>query len=118
MDGLVGTEFAKNRLINNKIIELNEHTFDNDALIIKGIKNKEITLKNKRTKKDVLKLNYEDFNYLGIWSKAGAPFICLEPWMNTADRVNTNGVFVQKPDIIIIEPNEEFEVKFNVEFYS
>ena len=113
----VGTEYAKNKLVNNKYILLDGHTFDNDAIIIKGIQNKKVSLKNKRTGKLVLKMDFEGWPYLGIWSKEGAPFICLEPWTSTADRVNSNNVFVQKPDMIVLEPGKEYENKFSVEFF-
>lgn len=118
VDGLVGTEYAKNKLINNRIIELDEHTFENDALIIKGVQNKSISLKNSRTKKTVLTLEYEGWPYLGIWSKPGAPFICLEPWQSTADRVHSSNVFVHKPDMLVLGPKESFEGKFSVEFFN
>ena len=118
VDGLVGTEYSKNLLINDKYLLLDEHTFDNDALIIKGIQNKKISLRNRRTQKVVLNFEYEGWQYLGIWSKAGAPFLCLEPWTSTADRVNSNNVFVQKTDLKILEPGEEFENKFSVEFFN
>ena len=59
VDGLVGIEYAKNKLVRNKIIPIDSHTFDNDALIVKGIKNKTIYLKNKRTNRVVLKLTYD-----------------------------------------------------------
>lgn len=118
VDGLVGTEYAKNKLIDNKYLVLNENTFDNDALIIKGIQNKKISLKNSRTRKTILKMDYEGWPYLGIWSRPGAPFICLEPWMSTADRVNSTNIFVKKPDLIILPPGEEFENKFTVEFFN
>ena len=118
IDGLVGTEYAKNMLENNKIIRLDEHTFDNDAIIIKGIQNKKISLKNRRTKKTILTMDFTDWPYLGIWSKPGAPFICLEPWMSTADRINSSNIFVKKQDLITLLPGEEFENKFSVEFYN
>jgi len=118
VDGLVGTEYAKNKLINNRILPLDEHTFDNDALIIKGIRNKNISLKNTRTRKTVLTFEFEGWPYLGIWSKPEAPFICLEPWQSTADRVHSSNVFVQKPDMLVLEPEGEFEAKFSVEFFN
>ena len=118
IDGLVVTEYAKNILENDKIISLDEHTFDNDAIIVKGIQNKIISLKNKRTKKTILTMDFNGWQYLGIWSKPGAPFICLEPWMSTADRINSSEVFVKKPDMLVLSPREEFENKFSVEFFS
>lgn len=118
IDGLVGTEYAKNILEENRRISLNEHTFDNDAIIVKGIQNKKISLKNSRTRKTVLTMDFNGWPYLGIWSKPGAPFICLEPWMSTADRINSTNVFAKKPDMIILTPGEEFENKFSVEFFN
>lgn len=118
IDGLVGTEYAKNILEGNRRISLNEHTFDNDAIIVKGIKNKKISLKNSRTRKTVLTMDFNGWPYLGIWSKPGAPFICLEPWMSTADRINSTNVFAKKPDMITLTPGEEFENKFSVEFFN
>ena len=118
IDGLVGTEYAKNILEGNRRISLNEHTFDNDSIIVKGIQNKKISLKNSRTRKTVLTMDFNGWPYLGIWSKPGAPFICLEPWMSTADRINSTNVFAKKPDMITLTPGEEFENKFSVEFFN
>lgn len=118
IDGLVGTEYAKNIIEGNRRISLNEHTFDNDAIIVKGIQNKKISLKNSRTRKTVLTMDFNGWPYLGIWSKPGAPFICLEPWMSTADRINSTNVFAKKPDMITLTPGEEFENKFSVEFFN
>ena len=118
VDGLVGTDYAKNQLIEDKYLLLDEHTFDNDALIIKGIQHKRISLKNRRTRKCVLTMEYEGFPYLGIWSKPNAPFLCLEPWTSTADRVNSNNIFAKKPDIRVLQPKEEFEEKDTVEFFN
>lgn len=118
VDGLVGTEYAKNKLVENKYLLLDEHTFDNDALIIKGVQNKKVSLNNKRTRKTVLTMEYDGWQYLGIWSKPGSPFICLEPWTSTADRVNSTNIFVKKPDMKVLQPGEEFEEKFTVEFFN
>lgn len=118
IDGLVGTDYAKNQLINNRILKLDDHTFDNDAIIIKGVQNKNISLKNKRTGKTVLRMNFEGWPYLGIWAKPGAPFICLEPWMSTADRINSTNIFAEKTSMIKLNPDEEFENKFSVEFFN
>lgn len=118
IDGLIGTEYARNILEKDKIIRLDEHSFDNDAIIVKGIQNKVISLKNKRTGKTLLTMDYTGWTYLGIWSKPDAPFICLEPWMSTADRIHSSNVFVKKPDMIILAPGEEYENKFSVEFFN
>lgn len=117
VDGLVGTEYAKNILQDKKIIPLDSHTFDNDAVIVKGMKSNKVSLKNKKTDKTIFTVDFTGFPYLAIWSKAKAPFISVEPWMTTPDNANGTGVFRQKTDIILLPPNKEFECKYTVEFF-
>lgn len=117
IDGLVGTEYAKNIMIDKKVIPLNSHTFDNDAVIMKGFKSTKLTLKKKNTNQSILTMNYEGFPYLAIWSKSKAPFLCIAPWMVTPDNANGTGVFRQKTDILLLPPKQEFECKYTVEFF-
>lgn len=116
IDGLVGTEYAKNIMHDKRTIKLNGDMFKNDAIIMKGLKSKKVTLKAKDGRK-ILSLDYTGFPYLAIWSKTNSPFICISPWMTTPDTVKGTGVFRQKGDIIILPQNKEFECKYTVEFY-
>lgn len=118
IDGLVGTEYAKNIMEeDNKTITLKPDMFKNDAIIMKGLTSKKVTLKLKNTGKKILSVDCSNFPYLALWSKTNAPFLCISPWMTTPDTVKTTGVFRQKGDIIIISPKQEFECKYTVEFY-
>lgn len=118
VDGLVGTEYAKNIMIDKKVIPLNHHAFDNDAIIMKSLKSKKISLKKKENHETILTLNYEGFPYLAIWSKPKAPFLCIAPWMLAPDSANGSGVFRQKTDILLLPPKQEFECKYTVEFFE
>ena len=115
VDGLIGTEYAKNILENKKIVPLNASSFSNDAIIMKGLKSNKVSLKNNG--KTILKMDYTGFPYLAVWTKPRAPFICIEPWMTTADNVNGSGVFRQKTDILLLPPKQEYECKYTVEFF-
>lgn len=118
VDGLVGTEYAKNIMIDKRRIKITKDTFNNDAVIMKGITSNKISLKRRRGNKTLLTMNFEGFPYLGVWSKPGAPFLCIEPWYSTADAVKSTGVFAQKSDILVLAPKKEFECKFTVEFFN
>ena len=118
VDGLVGTEYAKNVMQDTRRLPINAHSFDNDALIMKGITSNKISLKCKTGNKTLLTMDFEGFPYLAVWSKPGAPFICLEPWYTTADTVKSSGVFTQKTDLITLAPKKEFEFKYTVEFFN
>lgn len=118
VDGLIGTEYAKNIMADKTKIYLNKDTFNNDALIMKGITSKKISLKKRDTNKTLLTMDFTGFPYLAIWSKPNAPFLCIEPWKNTADNIKTSGIFAEKTDIITLKPNESFECKYTVEFFE
>ena len=118
VDGLIGTEYAKNIMSDKTKIYLNKNSFNNDALIMKGITSKKISLKNKKNNKTLLTMDFTGFPYLAVWSKPNAPFLCIEPWKNTADTVKSSGIFAEKTDIITLKPKESFECKYTVEFFN
>ena len=98
-----------------RVIKFDKDTFKIDTLILTKIKSKSITLKE--GEKKLVKLNFEEFKYLGIWSPIGAPFVCLEPWYTTADYVNSTNQFKDKKDIISLEAGKEFRTSFSAEFF-
>lgn len=118
VDGLIGTEYARNPMTTKRIISLDRNTFKNDALIMKGIKSNRISLKDKRENKTLLTMDFEEFPYLAIWSKPNAPFVCIEPWIGHSDTIKCSGIFTEKNDIINLAPKESFECKYTVEFFE
>lgn len=114
-DGLIDKEKAKNILQNNKI-HLNENIFDNDAIIMKNIKSNKVVLQNHVTTQKILEFDFTGFPYLALWSKKGAPFVCIEPWQNTADRIDSTQIYKDKEDIIELQKDEEFECKYLIKF--
>ena len=108
---------AKNILKNNKIIEITKETFTNDAIMMKKLKSNIVVLKEKKDNKKILEFNFEEFPILAIWIIPEAPFICLEPWFNYADRVIETGYFKDKEGVLTLKPNQEFDCKFSVKFF-
>lgn len=116
-NGLVDIKKAQNILVDKRIY-LKEDTFDNDAVIMKNIKSNTIILQNKKTNKKILEFDFTEFPYLALWSKRGAPFVCIEPWQNTADRIDSTQVYKDKENIIKLEKNNMFECKYSIKFYD
>ncbi|MBQ2917047.1 MAG: aldose 1-epimerase family protein [Clostridia bacterium] len=115
-NGLISNEKAPN-LLNNNALDLLPNIFEKDAIIMKNIKSNTVTLYNKKQKIKVLEFDFTGFPYLAFWSKIGAPFVCIEPWFNTTDHINSNGKFEDKENILTLEPNEKFECKYKIKFY-
>ncbi|MBO6233522.1 MAG: aldose 1-epimerase family protein [Clostridia bacterium] len=115
-DGLIKTEPIPSILEDNKI-KLDKDIFNEDAIILKNINSNKIALNNARENKKELEFNFEGFPYLAIWSKKGAPFVCIEPWQNHTDSVNSNGKFEEKENILKLKKEEKFNCKYKVIFY-
>lgn len=61
-----------------------------------------------------LEIAYPDAAWLGIWSKPGAPFICIEPWQGVADPEGFDRDFRDKPGVIEIAPGQSYAFGMSV----
>ena len=101
----------------DKKLFLNEELFKNDALVFNDLNIKNLTFKNIRNE-NFIKLNFENFPYLGIWSKpSGSPFLCIEPWFGVADEENASQNFEDKKGIINLQKDEIFSCFYSVEIF-
>ena len=114
-NGLISNEKAPNILKHN-VIDLLPDTFEKDAIIMKNLKSNKVTLFNKKENKKILEFDFTGFPYLAFWSKKGAPFVCIEPWYNTTDKIDSNGKFEDKENILKLEPEQEFECSYKIKF--
>lgn len=99
----------------SSILRLNDTLFDEDALIFRDVKSSSATLKNDVVGK-ILRVDFEDFSYLGIWAKPKAPYVCIEPWIGIADHVDSNREFMTKERLMILDASAEEEVFLFNEF--
>ena len=102
--------------LSNKKLDLNYKLFENDALVFKNLESKAITILHNT--KPVLKICFQDFPNLGIWTKLNAPFICIEPWFGYSDNANSNGSILDKEGIQILKPGTDFIAKFQIKLFS
>lgn len=100
-------------LLKNKTLPITNKLFQKDALIFKQLQSKSISLLE--YKKPILNVRFKDFESLGIWSKVGAPFVCIEPWLGYSDITETSGNITEKEAIVILEPNKKHDCSFTIE---
>src|SRR5690606_367426 len=101
---------------NEDTIELQHSLFTDDALIFKDLKSRHVSLAHK-TKGDILRVSFEDFDYLGIWAKTDGNFVCIEPWLGITDHADTSGDFKKKEGILILESGNTFKASFSIEIF-
>ncbi|HQF32583.1 MAG TPA: hypothetical protein PLM73_02655, partial [Petrotogaceae bacterium] len=75
------------------------------------------TIKNHKNLHSVT-VGFEGFPYLGLWSKPGAPFVCIEPWFGHADFKDSDGSFESKEGLISLKPLQSFECSFFIQLDS
>ncbi len=51
-----------------------------------------------------IRVGFPDATQLGIWTKPGAPFICIEPWRGVADPQDFKGELPNKPGVFMCRP--------------
>ena len=54
-----------------------------------------------------LRMEWEGFPHLVVWSRPGAPFLCLESWTGHGDPEGFEGDLFDKPSMIVLPPGGE-----------
>ncbi len=97
--------------LDGKKLPITRDLFAADALVFKKLKSREVHIKS--TKHDrFLSVEYPHFNYLGIWAKHGAPFVCIEPWLGCADTEGKVVDYKQKEAIQKLDKGHVFEAEY------
>lgn len=65
-----------------------------------------------------IELSWEGFQQLGVWTRPGSGFLCLEPWAGTASPVGFDGEFSAKPGIFMVEPGGHRFFRWNARVLS
>lgn len=113
-DGLA-SERKKTYETENGILPIDEHLFDEDALIIEHDQAHRVSLMTKE-KKPYLTVSF-DAPLFGIWSPPhkNAPFICIEPWYGRCDAENFQGTLAEREWGNMLAAGERFESVYTVE---
>lgn len=101
-DGLINYE-TKPVLDDTDRLPLRHELFTDDALIFTDLKSRSVALCHQR-RGEMLRVEHADFPYLGIWAKTNGDYVCLEPWIGMADRVDQAGEFAGKEGVRSVPP--------------
>ena len=111
-EGFFNGETANVSMQGNKL-RLTKALFNNDALVFKKLNTRQVTIKSDKHNQ-TLSVEFPHFNYLGLWAKPGADFICIEPWLGCADTVGAPKDISQKEYMQKLEHGHVFEASFYI----
>ncbi len=98
--------------LNGKELDLNYELFKDDALVFDDLKSDEVSICSRKSKKSVT-VRAKGFPFWGIWTKEGAPFLCIEPWLGHADFADFKGDISEKDGIISLPVEESFDAGYS-----
>lgn len=98
-----------------KELPLSYALFEKDALIFDDIKSRAAVLKKEG--EPVVKVEFADFGELLLWTKVGAPYLCIEPWNGLPDYVGNSGELSEKKGIIELGGGKSFSSVHKITFF-
>lgn len=94
-------------LTNNDTLALKYDYFAVDALVFKNMKARSVILRHRNNERAV-QVSFPDRDYFLLWTKPGAPYICLEPWSGISDSVDCDQNLKTKEGILSVAPGETY----------
>jgi galactose mutarotase-like enzyme len=88
----------------NRRLQLTDALFQEDVLIFDQLKSRSVSYGSNQGPR--LRIGLPDASYLGVWTKPGAPFICIEPWRGITDPEGFAGDLMQKPGVQVLKAGE------------
>jgi galactose mutarotase-like enzyme len=100
--------------VHDRTLGLKDALFINDALIFDQLNSRRVTYG--ASTGPSIEVQFDSMPYLGIWSKPGAGFVCIEPWHGFASPEDFDGELKDKPGIALVLPGttKRFEISVGV----
>lgn len=98
--------------VSGRRLSLRDSLFTSDAIIFDGLRSQSVSYGADKGPR--LRVGLFDAPYLGIWTKPGANFICIEPWYGVADPEDYAGDFRTKPGIFSVSPGAERAIEMSI----
>jgi galactose mutarotase-like enzyme len=98
--------------IQGKTLTLSEQLFQDDAVILDRPASTSVRYAADRGPS--IDVSWQGFRELGVWSKQGAPLLCIEPWHGFASPANFDGEFIDKPGLMQIAPAAQRILKYRI----
>jgi len=88
--------------VEGRDLALRDALFEDDALIFDTPASRRLVYGAPGA--PALEIDFPDMPMLGVWTKPGAGYICIEPWQGIADPQGYSGAFRDKPGVIEVTP--------------
>ncbi len=102
--------------LDGRRLALKDETFAQEALCFLDARSRSLIYGADKGPR--LRASFENFPHLAVWSKPGAPFVCLEAWTGHGDPVGFSGELRDKPSMILLPPGGQSEHRATFELLT
>lgn len=92
--------------VTGRRLVLRDDLFDEDALFFVGLES--CSLRYGADDGPQIRVDFPDFPDLGVWTKPGADYICIEPWQGFNDPADFDGDLGEKPGMLVLAAGAEW----------
>ncbi|WP_174291824.1 aldose 1-epimerase family protein [Sphingomonas bacterium] len=114
-DGLIAAETRASPL-DGRTLHLADALFENDALVWDPIVSQGVTYG--ASVGPTLRVEFPDTPRLGVWTKPGAHYVCIEPWHGIADPEGFTGEFRAKPGVFEVAAGQTKRIAMSIALQS
>ncbi len=90
-------------LENARTLALKREHFEPDALVFLSVQSRGCELRENGGGR-ALRVDFTGFDSLLLWTKPGAPYLCIEPWCNPPEFTDHDHDITKKPGVIALAP--------------
>jgi galactose mutarotase-like enzyme len=114
VDGLLAPD-AIATPIRDRRLALDDALFAHDALVLDRIVSRRVVYRGATG--PALIVEFLDMPQLGLWTRPGAGFVCIEPWQGFASPLGFDGEFSDRPGVVAIPPgaSRAFEMTIGID---
>lgn len=96
--------------VRDRRLPLHDRLFEEGALIWDHLASRSVVYG------DAIRVDFPRMPHLGIWTKPGAGYVCIEPWQGYASPEGFDGDFTDKPGMVHVAPgkNEAFAMSIGL----
>ena len=98
--------------IRGRVLALHDGLFENDAVIMDHPASRAVVFGAPGG--PAIAMDWDGLPHLGIWTKPGARFLCIEPWQGHASPAGFDGEFKDKPGTVSLDPGARRQWRYRI----
>jgi galactose mutarotase-like enzyme len=102
--GLISGQRREVPLEHHRLLRLTSELFAREALCFLDAASSRLNYRNGCG--DGIEVDVEDFPHFALWTRPGAPFLCIESWTGHGDPDGFEGDIFEKPSMRILAPEQ------------